>query len=59
MVSNLPCYGYWEAYRRFQGDFFGWGDLGEGVTSEDLSIEKFVVGEENFHEGGAGFSSII
>ena len=24
-----------------------------------LSMEEFVLGEENFHEGGAGFSSII
>ena len=26
---------------------------------EELSIEEFVMGEENFHEGSAGFSSII
>ena len=25
----------------------------------ELSIEEFVMGEENFHEGSAGFSSII
>jgi len=24
-----------------------------------LSMEEFVMGEENFHEGGAAFSSII
>ena len=24
-----------------------------------LSLEEFVMGEENFHEGSAGFSSII
>jgi len=29
------------------------------VTWEDLSMEKFVVGEANFNEEGAGFSSII
>ena len=23
-----------------------------------LSMEEFVIGDENFHEGGAGFSSI-
>ena len=26
---------------------------------EDLSMEEFVMGEENFNEGGVGFSSII
>ena len=25
----------------------------------ELSLEEFVVGEENFHDGSAGFSSII
>ena len=25
----------------------------------ELSIEEFVMGEENFHEGSAGFTSII
>ena len=25
----------------------------------ELSIEEFVTGEENFHEGSVGFSSII
>ena len=52
--------GYWEVYRRFQEDFFlvwGWG-LGKGAMWEDLSLEEYVVGEENFNEKGAGFSSI-
>ena len=31
----------------------------EEVTLEDLSMEEFFMREENFHEGGAGFSSII
>ena len=26
---------------------------------DDLPLEEFVMGEEKFHEGGAGFSSII
>ena len=26
---------------------------------EELSIEEFIMGEENFPEGSAGFSSII
>jgi len=45
--------GYWEVYRRFQGDFilFGGG-------AEDLSLEESVMGEEKFNEKGAGFSSI-
>ena len=34
-------------------------EKGEGVTREDLSMEEFIMGVENFHEGGAGFSSII
>jgi len=34
--------------------------VGKGeVKWEDLSMEKFFVREENFHEGGAGFFSII
>jgi len=32
---------------------------GEGVTWEDLSMEEFVMREENFHEGAAEFSGII
>ena len=34
----------------------GWG---EGFTWEDLSMEKFIMREENFNEGGAGSSRII
>ena len=33
--------------------------LQEGDMFGELSIEEFVMGEENFHEGSAGFSSII
>ena len=29
-----------------------------GVMWEDLSMEKFIMREENFHEGAARFSSI-
>ena len=46
----------------FSGIFLVWeGELrgGGGVTWEDLSTEKFLMGEETFNEGGAGFSSII
>ena len=46
--------GYWEVYRRFQGD---WGS-GEGAIWEDLSLEEYFMGEEKFNEKGAGFSSI-
>ena len=51
--------GYWEVYRRFQGDFFGlgWG-WGEEAMWEDLLLEEHVMGEEKFNEKGAGFSSI-
>ena len=35
------------------------GSRGEGATPEDLPLEEFVMGEEKFNEGGAGFSSII
>ena len=39
--------------------FFGGRFEGGGVTWEDISMEKLIMGEENFNEGGAGFSSII
>ena len=40
--------------------FFGWeGGWEEGNMLGELSIEELVMGEENFHEGSAGFSSII
>ena len=52
--------GYLEVYKPFQEDFSvggrGWG---EGATWEDLPMNQFVIREEGFHEGGAGFSSII
>ena len=51
--------GYWEVYRRFQGDFLALGvGLREGAMWEDLSLEKYVMGEEKFNEKGAGFSKI-
>ena len=40
--------GYLEVYRRFQGDFFCWE---RGVKWEDLSMEEFILEEENLHEG--------
>ena len=44
----------------FRGTFSRWGGVGrEEVTWEDLSMEEFIMREENFHEGAAGFSSII
>ena len=39
--------------------FFGRGEEVEGVMWKYLSMEKIVMGEENFNEGSAGFSSII
>ena len=51
--------GYYEVY--FRGAFFvlGWEWVGVRVTWEDLSMEEFIMREDNFHEGGVGFSSII
>ena len=47
-------------YWRFQGDFSVW-ERGweERDMLGELSIEEFVMGEENFHGGSAGISSII
>ena len=46
--------GYWEVYRRFQGDFLVLGvGLREGAMWEDLSLEKYAMGEK-FNEKGAG-----
>ena len=44
----------------FSGDFilfWGWG-WGEGAMWEDLSLEKYVMGEQKFNEKGGGFSKI-
>ena len=51
----------WEVYRRFQGRFHLVGDMGweERDMLGELFMEELVMGEENFHEGSAGFSSII
>ena len=45
----------------FRGTFSLWAGVGhrEEATREDLFMEEFFMREENFHEGGAGFSSII
>ena len=51
--------GYWDVYRRYQGDFLVWvWGSGEGAIWEDLSLEEYFMGEEKFNEKGAGFSSI-
>ena len=52
--------GYWEVYRCFQENFLV-GERGrkEGDILGELSIEDLVMGEENFHEGSAGFTNII
>ena len=54
--------GYWEVYRHLMGDFLGlgvgcWDKLkgGGGCMLEDLSIDKFVVGVENFNQGAYDF----
>ena len=44
----------------FSGGFFwfgAWG-WGEGAMWEDLSLKKYVTGEDKFNEKGAEFSSI-
>ena len=45
----------------FRGTFLRWDGSGpgEGVKWEDLSMEELIMGEKNFHEECAGFSSII
>ena len=44
----------------FRGLVFGWDEgLRRGDMLGEFSIEEFVMGEEIFHEGSAGFSSII
>ena len=44
----------------FSRELFGLGgELIQGVTWEDISMEKLLMGEENFNEGGTGFSCII
>ena len=46
----------------FRGIFLVWGWGGEnqrGVMWEDHSMKEFIMGKENFNEGGAGFSSNI
>ena len=44
----------------FRGIFrVGGSGSGEWVTWKDLSMEEFIMREESFHEGGAGFSSVI
>ena len=33
--------------------------MGGGVTWEDLSMKKLLMGEETFNEGGAGFLALF
>ena len=42
----------------FRG-IFGLGGELRGVTWEDIYMEELLMGEENFNEGGAGFSRYI
>ena len=50
---------YLEVYRRFQGDFFFGGGVKRGGYVRGTFLDEFIMGEENFHEGSAGFSSFI
>ena len=47
--------GYWEVYRHFQGDFLFEGGRGEGAMRREISMEEFLMEEENFHEGAQDF----
>ena len=49
----------WKSTDVFWGIFRLGGGWEEGDMLGELSLEEFVMGEENFHEGRAGFSSII
>ena len=48
-----------EVYRRFQGFFWFGGGVERGGYAGGTFLREFVMGEENFHEGRAGFTSII
>ena len=51
---------YWEVLQTFSGGFFGWGrGWQEGDMLGKFPSRNLSWGEENFHEGSAGFSSII
>ena len=45
----------------FSGGFFGLGGRveGGGVTWEDISMEKFLMGEENLKEGVQDFLALF
>ena len=43
--------------KTLSGDFFVWG--GEEIMQGELSMEKFVMGEENFHEGARIFQYFL
>ena len=48
--------GYWEVYRRFQGDFsVGGGVGGEWVMRGELSMEKFFIGKQISMKGVQDF----
>ena len=46
------CYGIFSVGGEEEG-LRGWDYVGE------ISMEEFLMGEENFHEGGTGFLSIF
>ena len=48
----------WKCTDVFRGIFW----FGEGVKKMGIcrgNLEEFILGEENFHEGSAGFSSLF
>ena len=51
--------GYWEVYRRYQGDFFGLGvGFRRGGYMGGSFLGEIFHGEEKFNQKGAGLSSI-
>ena len=50
--------GYWWVYWCFQFFFILAGRVEGEVMLENIFMEEILMGEENFNEGGAGFSSI-
>ena len=49
----------WKCTDVFRGIFRLGEELRRLGMLGELSLEEFVMGEENFHEGSAGLSSII
>ena len=52
--------GYWEVYRRFQGDFLVGGGVDKrGICWGVLSIEEFVMEKKIFMKGAQDFLALF